>query len=120
MKPDASLSPARWLHARQRPHRRWLVLTAASTLMATLATIALAGLVAGAIHAALFSPVGPDRAWLLLNGAGLISLRYFAQALRDLAGHRLAFAIKDRLRGDLLQGARRAGPVRLASHATVG
>lgn len=120
MKPDASVSPARWLHARQRPHRRWLVLTAASTLMATLATIALAGLVAGAIHAALFSPVGPDRAWLLLSGAGLIALRYFAQALRDLAGHRLAFAIKDRLRGDLLQGARRAGPVRLASYATVG
>ncbi len=120
MKPDASVSPARWLHARQQPHRRWLVLTAASTLMATLATIALAGLVAGAIHAALFSPVGPNLAWLLLAGAGLIALRYFTQALRDLAGHRLAFAVKDRLRRDLLQGARQAGPVRLASHTTAG
>ncbi len=117
---DARTSPGPWLRARQRLHRRWLVLSATSTLVATLATIALAGLVAWAVHGTLFAPEAPYLPGILLAGLGLLALRYAAQALRDLAGHRLAFAVKQQLRADLLQQAREAGPARLAGQTTAG
>ncbi|WP_026333173.1 thiol reductant ABC exporter subunit CydD [Thioalkalivibrio sp. ALM2T] len=113
-------SPGQWLRMRQQPHRRWLALSAASTLVATLATIALAGLVAWAVHATLFAATAPALTGILLAGLGLLALRYSAQALRDLAGHRLAFAVKQQLRADLLRQARLAGPARLAGQTTAG
>ncbi|WP_018950729.1 thiol reductant ABC exporter subunit CydD [Thioalkalivibrio sp. AKL12] len=117
---DARTSPGPWLRARQQPHRRWLVLSAASTLVATFATIALAGLVAWAVHGTLFAPEAPYLPGILLAGLVLLALRYAAQALRDLAGHRLAFAVKQELRADLLRQARQAGPARLAGLTTAG
>ncbi|WP_018950023.1 thiol reductant ABC exporter subunit CydD [Thioalkalivibrio sp. ALMg11] len=113
-------SPGQWLHTRQQPHRRWLVLSAASTLVATLATIALAGLVAWAVHGTLFAADAPYLPGILLGGLVLLALRYSAQALRDLAGHRLAFAVKQQLRADLLRQARHTGPTRLAGQTTAG
>ncbi len=118
--PDHRAAPGPWLRARQRPHRHWLVLSAASTLVATLATIALAGLVAWAVHGTLFAAAPPYLPGILLGGLALLGLRYAAQALRDLAGHRLAFAVKQQLRTDLLQQVRHAGPARLAGQTTAG
>ncbi len=118
--PDHRAAPGPWLRARQRPHRHWLVLSAASTLVATLATIALAGLVAWAVHGTLFAADPPYLPGILLGGLALLGLRYAAQALRDLAGHRLAFAVKQQLRTDLLQQVRHAGPARLAGQTTAG
>ncbi|WP_019558598.1 thiol reductant ABC exporter subunit CydD [Thioalkalivibrio sp. ALE12] len=96
------------------------MLSAASTLVATLATIALAGLVAWAVHGTLFAADPPYLPGILLGGLALLGLRYAAQALRDLAGHRLAFAVKQQLRTDLLQQVRHAGPARLAGQTTAG
>ncbi|WP_018882801.1 MULTISPECIES: thiol reductant ABC exporter subunit CydD [unclassified Thioalkalivibrio] len=96
------------------------MLSAASTLVATLATIALAGLVAWAVHGTLFAAAPPYLPGILLGGLALLGLRYSAQALRDLAGHRLAFAVKQQLRTDLLQQVRHAGPARLAGQTTAG
>ncbi|WP_018866036.1 MULTISPECIES: thiol reductant ABC exporter subunit CydD [unclassified Thioalkalivibrio] len=96
------------------------MLSAASTLVATLATIALAGLVAWAVHGTLFAAAPPYLPGILLGGLALLGLRYAAQALRDLAGHRLAFAVKQQLRTDLLQQVRHAGPARLAGQTTAG
>ncbi|WP_196801057.1 thiol reductant ABC exporter subunit CydD [Thioalkalivibrio sp. ALE28] len=117
---DDRASPGQWLRVRQRPHRRWLALSAAGTLVATLATIALAGLVAWAVHGTLFAAAPPYLPGILLGGLALLGLRYAAQALRDLAGHRLAFAVKQQLRTDLLQQVRHAGPARLAGQTTAG
>ena len=113
-------TPGQWLRERLQPHRAWLMASAASTLVATLATIALAGLVAWAVHGTLFAPEAPSLPGILLGGLALLALRYAAQALRDLAGHRLAFAVKQTLRADLLRQVREAGPARLSGQTTAG
>lgn len=117
---DECASPGQWLRTWQQRHRRWLALSAASTLVAALATIALAGLVAWAAHGTLFAIDLPYLPGILLTGLVLLALRYAAQALRDLAGHHLAFAVKQQLRADLLHQARRVGPARLAGQTTAG
>ncbi|MFO7955041.1 thiol reductant ABC exporter subunit CydD [Thioalkalivibrio sp.] len=117
---DDRASPGPWLRTRQQPHRRWLVLSATSTLVATLATMALAGLVAWTVHETLFAIAPPYLPGILLAGLVLLALRYAAQALRDLAGHRLAFTVKQQLRADLLRQARQAGPARLATQSNAG
>ncbi|WP_018174420.1 thiol reductant ABC exporter subunit CydD [Thioalkalivibrio sp. ALJ9] len=109
-----------WLRQRARPHRRWLWLSAAGSLIAAGATIGVAGIIAQAVYQALFAPERLDWAVVLASGLALIVLRYLAQGLRDLAGQRLAHAVKGRLRGELLHRAREDGPARLAAQATTG
>lgn len=109
-----------WLRQRAHPHRHWLWLSAAGSLVAAAATIGVAGIIALAVHQALFEPDRLDWAAVLLGGLALIVLRYSAQGLRDLAGQRLAHDVKGRLRSELLRRAREAGPARLATQATTG
>ncbi|WP_026340309.1 thiol reductant ABC exporter subunit CydD [Thioalkalivibrio thiocyanoxidans] len=116
MKPTAR----EWLRQRAHPHRHWLWLSAAGSLIAAGATIGVAGIIALAVHRALFEPDRLDWTAVLLGGLGLIGLRYAAQALRDLAGQRLAHDVKGRLRRELLRRARETGPARLATQATTG
>ncbi|WP_019021366.1 thiol reductant ABC exporter subunit CydD [Thioalkalivibrio sp. ALE23] len=119
--PDSGLPrPGPWLQARMRPHRHWLLGATAAGLGATLATVALAGLIAWAVHMALFAPERLPLGMVLAGAAVAAVLRYALQALRDGAGHRLADAVKRELREELLDAARRDGAVHLAHRAPSG
>ncbi|WP_026340842.1 thiol reductant ABC exporter subunit CydD [Thioalkalivibrio sp. ALJT] len=113
-------TPRQWLRQRARPHRHWLWLSAAGSLVAAGATIGVSAIIALAVHRALFTPEHLEVAVVLGGGLALIVLRYLAQGLRDLAGQRLAHEVKGALRSELLRRAREAGPARLATAATTG
>lgn len=117
---SGALPPRPWLSQRLRPHRRWLLLSAGAGLLATLATIVLAGLIAWAVHAALFLPERLDLPLLLAAAAAAAVARYGMQAGRDAAGHELALRVKQSVRDDLLEAARADGPVHLAHRGPSG
>lgn len=109
--PEGQALAQAWLNQACASVRRWSALAVAAGVAASLAFAGFAWAVAALVAAWLAPAAAPDLR-LLLAIALLLLLRSALLALRDWAGACAAVALRERVRGELLDALQRLGPLR--------
>ena len=107
--PDGQAFAQAWLNQACAGVRRWTALAVAAGVAASLAFAGFAWAVAALVAAWLGPPATPDARLLLVIA---LLLRSALLAVRDWAGARAAVALRERMRGELLDALQRLGPLR--------